>query len=62
MTNLTTTPPYTCIVAYAGLQKRGEYLRDDTVIDVCPIVHILQVGQVYRSSEMGSAFMAHLTG
>ena len=30
MTNLATTPPPT-LVAYAGLQKRGTYLRDNTV-------------------------------
>ena len=31
MTNLATMPPPT-LVAYAGLQKRGAYLRDNTVL------------------------------
>ena len=30
MTNLVTTPP--TLIAYAGLQKRGAYLRDKTVL------------------------------
>ena len=34
MTNLATTPP-PILVAYDGLQKRGAYLRDNTVFEFC---------------------------
>ena len=43
MTNLATTPP--TLVAYAGLQKRGAYLRDNTVC-VCEIAVVCMCDDV----------------